>query len=99
MPLPPLDLDTRTYADLVEEARSLIPRYAPQWTDYNASDPGITLLELFAWLVEQDIYRVNRHNRRRIVRSQSFRRARRRHSTRAELRRLGCRSALAPPAR
>ncbi|MET0459883.1 MAG: baseplate J/gp47 family protein [Ilumatobacteraceae bacterium] len=60
MPLPPLDLDTRTFADLVDEARALIPRYAPQWTDHNASDPGITLLELFAWLVEQDIYRVNR---------------------------------------
>jgi hypothetical protein len=60
MPLPPLNLDTRTYADLVDEARALIPRYVPQWSDHNASDPGITLLELFAWLVEQDIYRVNR---------------------------------------
>ena len=60
MPLPPLDLDTRTYADLVDEAMALIPRYAPQWTDHNASDPGVTLLELFAWLVDQDIYRINR---------------------------------------
>jgi predicted phage baseplate assembly protein len=60
MPLPPLDLDTRTYADLVDEATALIPRHAPEWTDHNATDPGITLLELFAWLVEQDIYRVNR---------------------------------------
>ena len=40
MPLPPLDLDTRTYADLVDEATALIPRHAPEWTDHNASDPG-----------------------------------------------------------
>ena len=60
MPLPLPDLDTRTWADLVQEGEALIPRYAPSWTDHNVHDPGITLLELFAWLVEQDIYRVNR---------------------------------------
>ena len=38
----------------------LIPTYAPQWTDHNPSDLGITLIELFAWLVEQLIYRLNR---------------------------------------
>ncbi len=60
MPLPLPDLDTRRYADLVDDAHALIPRYAPRWTDHNESDPGITLVELLAWLVEQDIYRVNR---------------------------------------
>ena len=60
MALPLPNLDTRRWADLVEEGRALIPRYAPGWTDHNAHDPGITLMELFAWLVEQDIYRVNR---------------------------------------
>ena len=60
MPLPLPNLDTRRWADLVEEGRALIPRYAPRWTDHNIHDPGITLLELLAWLVEQDIYRVNR---------------------------------------
>lgn len=60
MPLPLQDLDTRRYADLVDDAHALIPRYAPGWTDHNESDPGITLVELLAWLVEQDIYRVNR---------------------------------------
>ncbi|MEZ4496532.1 MAG: hypothetical protein R2845_07095 [Thermomicrobiales bacterium] len=37
--------------DLVEEGL-LIPFYAPEWTDHNAHDPGVTLLELFAWLAE-----------------------------------------------
>jgi uncharacterized phage protein gp47/JayE len=60
MPLPLPDLDTRRWMDLVEEGRSLIPRYAPDWSDHNYHDPGITLIELLAWLIEHDIYRVNR---------------------------------------
>ena len=60
MPLPLPDLDSRNWADLVQEGEALIPRYAPSWTDHNVHDPGITLIELLAWVVEQDIYRVNR---------------------------------------
>lgn len=60
MPLPLPDLDTRRWADLTEEGRALIPRYSPAWTDHNVHDPGITLIELFAWLIEQDVYWVNR---------------------------------------
>jgi hypothetical protein len=54
------DLDDRRYEDLVEEARASIPHLHPGWTDHNASDPGITLVELFAWLVEMVLYRINR---------------------------------------
>src|SRR5437870_5046768 len=53
-------LDDRRWADLVDEGRALIPFYSPEWTDHNVSDPGITLIELFAWLAEMDIYRLNR---------------------------------------
>jgi hypothetical protein len=60
MPIPLPNLDDRRWADLVEEGRSLIPLYAPEWTDHNASDPGITLMELFAWVAEMDIYQGNR---------------------------------------
>ena len=35
-------------------------RYCPEWTEYNVSDPGITLIELFAWMTEQIVYRLNR---------------------------------------
>jgi hypothetical protein len=56
----PPDLDDRTWQDLVDEMRALIPKYAPQWTDHNPSDLGITLIELFAWLGEGIIYRLNR---------------------------------------
>lgn len=60
MPVKPLNLDDRTFADLVDEQRLLIPRYAPPWTDHNVSDPGIMLVELFAWLTEALLYRINR---------------------------------------
>ena len=60
MPLEPPNLDDRRYQDLFEEMRSLIPRYAPEWTDHSPSDPGITMLQLFAWLGEIIIYRLNR---------------------------------------
>jgi predicted phage baseplate assembly protein len=60
MPLPLPNLDTRRWIDLVDEARALIPRYAPDWTDHNIHDPGMTLVELFAWLTELAIYRINR---------------------------------------
>jgi predicted phage baseplate assembly protein len=60
MPLPKPALDNRDFDQLVAEGRGLIPRIAPDWTDHNASDPGITLLELFAWLAEQNIYRFDR---------------------------------------
>ncbi|HVY93282.1 MAG TPA: putative baseplate assembly protein [Bryobacteraceae bacterium] len=58
VPLP--NLDDRRWSDLTDEARSLLPVYAPAWTDYNASDPGITLMELMAWVTDADIYRANR---------------------------------------
>jgi hypothetical protein len=60
MPLPKPVLDNRTYDQLVAESRAQIPRLCPQWTDHNASDPGITLVDLVAWLTEQNIYRFDR---------------------------------------
>ncbi|MDX2240712.1 MAG: baseplate J/gp47 family protein [Leptolyngbyaceae cyanobacterium bins.302] len=60
MPLQLPNLDDRTFDDLVQEAISLIPVYAPDWTNHNPTDPGITLIELFAYLSEILIYRLNR---------------------------------------
>ncbi|MFE9960556.1 putative baseplate assembly protein [Micromonospora sp. NPDC005299] len=56
----PPDLDDRTWQQLVDQMCALIPQYAPQWTDQNPSDLGITLIELFAWLAEGVTYRLNR---------------------------------------
>src|SRR5713101_4794922 len=59
MPLLLPNFDDRSWADLADEGRALIPVYGPEWTDHNASDPGITLIELLAWKTEMDIYRLN----------------------------------------
>ncbi|MGD8627236.1 MAG: putative baseplate assembly protein [Anaerolineae bacterium] len=59
LPVPNLD-DLRFQRDLVDEARRRIVRYCPEWTDYNLSDPGITLIELFSWMTEMIVYRMNR---------------------------------------
>ena len=60
MPLPePILDDLRFQRDLVDEARRRIIRYCPEWTDYNVSDPGVTLIELFAWMTEMITYRLN----------------------------------------
>src|ERR1700761_1155683 len=59
MPLPAPDLDDRRFQDIVDEAKRLIPQYCPEWTNHNVSDPGVALIELFAWMSEMVLYRVN----------------------------------------
>jgi hypothetical protein len=58
--LPRLPLDDRTYAEIVQQTRKLIPKRVPEWTDENAHDPGITFIELFAWLTEMQRYYIGR---------------------------------------
>jgi hypothetical protein len=52
MSLPQPKLDDKNFEALVDESVKLIPRYSPEWTDHNRHDPGLTLIELFAWLTE-----------------------------------------------
>ncbi len=60
MPIRPPNLDDRRYDDIVREARALIPQYCPEWTNLGDADPGMTLVQLFAWMTEMIIYRLNR---------------------------------------
>lgn len=60
MPLPAPNLDDRRFQALVDDAKRRIARHAPEWTDHNVSDPGVTLIELFAWMTDQLVYRLNR---------------------------------------
>ena len=59
MPLPAPSIDNRRYQDLVAELVARIPVHTPEWTNFNDSDPGITLIQLFAHLGENMIYRTN----------------------------------------
>src|SRR5215510_788734 len=70
MPLTIPTLDDRKYQDLLDEALARIPVHTPEWTNFNRSDPGVTLLELFAFLTENLLYRSNQvpeRNRRKFL--------------------------------
>lgn len=67
MPLQAPNLDDRRFADIVAEATTLIPRYAPEWTNHNESDPGIAMMQLFAWMTELTLYRLNRVPERNYI--------------------------------
>lgn len=60
MPIQPPDLAGKTYEDIVDEMLASIPNYTDRWTNYNPSDPGITVLELLSWIAEMTLYRINR---------------------------------------
>jgi hypothetical protein len=53
-------LDDQLYKDIVNAARKKIPKLLPEWTDFNVHDPGITLIELLAWLKEMQQYHLDR---------------------------------------
>lgn len=60
MSLPVPNLDDRRFQDLVDDAKRLVQQRCPEWTDHNVSDPGVTLIEAFAWMTDQLLYRLNR---------------------------------------
>jgi hypothetical protein len=59
MPIPQYRLDDRNFDDLVKELVARIPSHTPEWTNPQAGDPGRTLIDLFAWLGDTLLYRVN----------------------------------------
>lgn len=54
--LNPRMIPDKTYEGLMEEIYSKIPIYSGEWTNYNPSDPGITILENFSafQILQQD---------------------------------------------
>src|SRR5215831_15727603 len=60
MSIPSPKLDDRAFDDLVADAKEVIRQRCPEWTDLSASDPGVVLIELFAYLTDVMLYRLNR---------------------------------------
>ena len=60
MAIPAPHLDDRRFQDLVDDAKRLVMDRCPGWTDHNVSDPGVTLIETFAFMTDQLLYRLNR---------------------------------------
>lgn len=70
MPLSIPNLDDRSFEQIVQEAIARIPVHTPEWTNHNESDPGITLLQLFAFMTESLLYRSNQipeRNRKKFL--------------------------------
>jgi len=60
MPIQLPNLDNKTFDELLKEMIASIPKYTKEWTNFNPSDIGITILELLCWISETLIYRANR---------------------------------------
>ncbi len=52
-------IDGARLQSLVAELTKSVGAQVPAWTDSNDADPGVTLLELFAWLTENLLYRAH----------------------------------------
>lgn len=50
------NLDDVSFSELMKRSVSEIPQLCPEWTDFNAHDPGITFLEMLMWLTEMQRY-------------------------------------------
>ena len=58
--LPAPDLDDRRFQQLVDDAKRMVGARCPEWSDHNVSDPGVTLIETFAFMMDELFYRLNR---------------------------------------
>lgn len=70
MPLTIPNLDDRRYQELLDEALARVPVYTPEWTNFNKSDPGVTLIEVFAFMTESLLFRANQvpeRNRKKFL--------------------------------
>ena len=57
--LPDIHLDRTSFDEMVDRAKNRIVSFYPEWTDFNYHDPGITLMELFAWRKEIQQYEMD----------------------------------------
>jgi len=57
--IPVPNLDDRDWQAIRDAMVRKIPEKCPEWTDHNPSDPGITLIELFALQIEELTFRLN----------------------------------------
>ncbi len=67
MSIPKNILDDKEFKDFMEEAKAKLPSLSPEWTDYNITDPGITILEILAWLQDINIYKLSRITEKHLI--------------------------------
>ncbi len=59
MPIALPVIDDRRFGQLVDETLARARVHTPEWTNFNQSDPGVTLVQLFSFLGENILYRAN----------------------------------------
>ena len=59
MELEKMSLDESSYESIYEDAEAQIQKAAPWWTHREASDPGVTLLEMWAVLADMQSFYLN----------------------------------------
>ena len=65
-----INLNDKTYDELLMEAIAQIPLYSREWTNFNPSDPGITMLQnltAFQMLQQEAINNVSEEARRKLL--------------------------------
>jgi hypothetical protein len=65
-----IDLNDKTYEELLTEAIAQIPLYSREWTNYTPSDPGITMLQnltAFQLLQQEEINEVSEEIQRKLL--------------------------------
>jgi predicted phage baseplate assembly protein len=67
VPLAAPNLDVRKFQDIVDDVKRQIGLRCPEWTDHNVSDPGVTLIELFAYMTEMMLFRLNQVPERNYI--------------------------------
>jgi hypothetical protein len=55
----PPKIDERTFSDLMDTIRGIVPHYTPEWKNTNDQDPGVALLKIFTHITENIIHRFN----------------------------------------
>ncbi|MGI4792321.1 MAG: putative baseplate assembly protein [Janthinobacterium lividum] len=61
------NLDDKSFQNIVDEVKRKIGARCPEWTDHNVSDPGVTLIELFAWMTDMTLFRLNQVPERNYI--------------------------------
>ena len=59
MPITPPPIDNRRFPRLVDDTLARARVHTPEWTNFNQSDPGVTMVQLFSFLTENLIFRAN----------------------------------------
>jgi len=78
--VPQVDYTSRDYLSIRDDLLGLIPTFAPQWTNRDAADFGIVLLQMFAYMGDLQSYYIDRAGNEAFISTASKRSSILRHA-------------------